>query len=71
MTTNVWSEFYFSKIIWFTAIYSHGRMVKAGAEADLHVWDGLFHGFFMNPAVPESRDAFDVMIKFFGKHLAR
>ena len=54
-----------------SAIYSHGRMVKAGAEADLHVWDGLFHGFFMNPAVPESRDAFDVMIKFFGKHLAR
>jgi acetyl esterase/lipase len=53
-----------------SAIYSHGRMVKAGAEAELHVWDGLFHGFFMNPAVPESQDAFVVMIKFFDKHLA-
>jgi epsilon-lactone hydrolase len=29
----------------------------------------LFHGFFYNADVPESRDAFDVMIKFFDRHL--
>lgn len=53
-----------------SAVYSHGQMVKAGADAQLHVWDGLFHGFFYNPDVPESRDAYNVIIKFFDKHLA-
>jgi acetyl esterase/lipase len=43
--------------------------VKLGVEADLHVWEGLFHGFFYNADVPESRDAFNVMIKFFDRHL--
>ncbi len=52
-----------------SAVYSHGRMVKAGADAELHVWDGLFHGFFYNPDVPESRDAYDVIVNFFERHL--
>jgi acetyl esterase/lipase len=53
------------------AVYTHGQLIKAGVEADLHVWDGLFHGFFYNPDVPESRDAYDVMVRFFDKHLRR
>jgi len=54
-----------------SAVYSHGRMIKAGAKAELHVWDGLFHGFFYNPAVPESRDAYDVIVKFFEGTLSK
>ncbi|MFB0614349.1 alpha/beta hydrolase fold domain-containing protein [Aurantiacibacter poecillastricola] len=54
-----------------SAVYSHGQMVKAGAEADLHVWDGLFHGFFYNPAVPESQDAYKVIVDFFDKKLGK
>jgi len=38
-------------------------------EADLHVWDGLGHAFFYAPALPESREAFDVMARFFTSHL--
>lgn len=52
-----------------SAVYTHSRLVKAGVDADLHVWEGMFHGFFYNPDVPESRDAYDVMINFFDKHL--
>ncbi|AJP72533.1 alpha/beta hydrolase [Sphingomonas hengshuiensis] len=52
-----------------SAVYSHGQLVKAGAKSDLHVWDGLFHGFFMNPDVPESRDAFKVIVNFFDANL--
>ena len=37
----------------------------------LHVWEGMFHGFFYNPDVPESRDCFDVIVKFFDTHLGR
>ncbi len=52
------------------AIYTHEQLVKLGVDAELHVWEGLFHGFFYNADVPESRDAFNVMIKFFDRHLA-
>jgi epsilon-lactone hydrolase len=53
------------------AVYTHTQLVKQGVEADLHVWEGLFHGFFYNPDVPESRDCYDVIIKFFGRHLGK
>lgn len=52
------------------AIYTHEQLVKLGVDAELHVWEGLFHGFFYNADVPESRDAFDAMVKFFDRHLA-
>ncbi len=52
-----------------TAVYTHSQLVKFGVDAELHVWEGLFHGFFYNPDVPESRDAYDVIVKFFDRHL--
>jgi monoterpene epsilon-lactone hydrolase len=54
-----------------SALYTHEQLVKLGVEAELHVWEGLFHGFFYNVDVPESRDAFNVIIKFFDNHLGR
>jgi epsilon-lactone hydrolase len=53
------------------AVYTHAQLVKHGVDAELHVWDGLFHGFFYNPDVPESRDCYDVIVKFFNRHLRR
>ena len=52
-----------------TAVYTHSQLVKLGVDAELHVWEGLFHGFFYNPDVPESRDAYDVIVRFFDRHL--
>ncbi len=52
------------------AVYTHSQLVKAGVDAELHVWEGLFHGFFYNPDVPESRDCYDVIVKFFDRHLS-
>ena len=51
------------------ASYTHGLLVKAGVETELHVWDGMFHGFFYNIDVPESRDCFEVIVRFFNRHL--
>jgi monoterpene epsilon-lactone hydrolase len=53
------------------AVYTHMQLVKSGVDAELHVWEGLFHGFFYNVDVPESRDAFNVIIKFFDRHLGQ
>lgn len=51
------------------AINTHRELVKAGVEADLHVWDGLGHAFFYDSSLPESKEAFAVMSTFFRKHL--
>lgn len=52
-----------------SAVYTHTQLVKLGVEAELHVWEGMFHGFFYNPDVPESRECYDVMVKFFERRL--
>jgi acetyl esterase/lipase len=51
------------------ALYTDTQLTKLGVDSELHIWDGLFHGFFYNADVPESKDAFGVMIRFFDKHL--
>ncbi|MGC2417336.1 MAG: alpha/beta hydrolase [Candidatus Acidiferrales bacterium] len=51
------------------ALYTHEQLTRLGVDAELHVWEGLFHGFFYNMDVPESRDALNVIIKFFDSHL--
>ena len=51
------------------AVYTHAQLVKNGVDADLHVWEGMFHGFFYNPDVPESRECYDVMVRFFAARL--
>jgi len=50
-------------------------LVRAGVEADLHVWEGAPHCIFaqpiVDPSVPETREAWDVIVKFFDKQLGR
>jgi acetyl esterase/lipase len=53
------------------AVYSHAQLVKAGARADLHVFEGLWHGFAGDVALPESRDYQDVIVRFFDRELQR
>lgn len=53
------------------ALYTHGQLVAAGVEADLHVFEGLGHYFFADTRLPESKQAFAVMARFFDEHLGR
>ncbi len=50
-------------------VYTHSQLVKLGVDADLHVWEGLRHGFFIDPDLPEPREVYEVVTRFFGKHL--
>lgn len=54
-----------------SSVYTHTQLVRVGVDAELHVWEGLFHGFFYNADVPESRQAYDVMLRFFDRKLGR
>jgi epsilon-lactone hydrolase len=46
-------------------------LVQAGVDAELHVYEGMRHSFFSDPELPESRSAYDVMVRFFDRHLGR
>ena len=52
-----------------SVLYTHARLTKAAAEAELHVWDGMWHGFFSDVDLPESTEAYDVIDGFFDRHL--
>lgn len=52
-----------------SAIHLHAKLVAAGVDARLHVWEGGRHAFFYDPRVPEAREAYAVMAKFFSDRL--
>jgi monoterpene epsilon-lactone hydrolase len=54
-----------------SVLQSHRLLTQAGVEAELHVWDGMWHSFFSDPELPESKEAYAVMAAFFDKHLRK
>jgi acetyl esterase/lipase len=54
-----------------TAVHSHIQLLKAGVDAQIAIWEAMDHGFFGNPDLPESREAYDLVVKFFDKHLGQ
>lgn len=51
------------------AIYTDTQLIKAGAKSELHVWDGMGHCFVIDEDVPETHDAWNVIVRFFDQHL--
>jgi monoterpene epsilon-lactone hydrolase len=54
-----------------SAAYGHRRLLKAGVESDLLIYDGLGHGFMTDPDYPESRELYEIAAKFYDLHLGR
>jgi len=52
------------------ALATHQRLVAAGVEAELHVYEGLDHFFFADTELPESRHLFNVIADFFDRFLS-
>lgn len=48
-----------------SAVNLHSKLVAAGVDARLHMWDGGRHAFFYDIRVPEAREALDVIARFF------
>jgi acetyl esterase/lipase len=49
----------------------HRAFLLAGVNAQLVVFEGLNHCFWYNPNLPESREADEIMARFFDSALAR
>ncbi|NGY05598.1 alpha/beta hydrolase [Solimonas terrae] len=50
-------------------IHQDNELVKAGVDTELHLWNGMWHAFFMDADLPESREAYAVIVTFFERHL--
>ncbi len=50
----------------------HRKLRQADVDADLHVFEGLSHGFYLaRPDAPESREAFAEIAAFFAARLGK
>ncbi len=54
-----------------SVIQSQRLLSAAGVDAELHVWDGMWHSFFSDPEMPESREAYKVIVDFFQRTLGQ
>lgn len=53
------------------AIYTHTELVKAGVDSQLIVGEGMGHCYIYDATTPEARDAYDIIVRFFGDHLGK
>lgn len=48
---------------------ANNKLAKAGVDTSLHIWDGVTHTFFYDPTLPESREAYKIIARFFAQKL--
>jgi acetyl esterase/lipase len=49
----------------------HRRLAAAGVPSKLYLFDGFWHAFFMDAEIPESQEAYDLIVAFFKEYLER
>jgi epsilon-lactone hydrolase len=47
----------------------HRAFLRSGVDARLVVFEGLPHGFWYDPYLPESKEAYEIMVSFFAQNL--
>ncbi len=52
-----------------SVLRSHALLGQANVDTELHVYEGMWHGFFVYPNLPESLAAYSVIVRFFDRHL--
>jgi acetyl esterase/lipase len=52
-----------------SVLRSHALLDQAHVETELHVYEGMWHGFFVYPNLPESLAVYGVIVRFFDRHL--
>lgn len=51
------------------AIVTNSKLLAAGVDSTLIVGEGMGHCYMYSPQLPESRDTFDIIVRFFKEHL--
>lgn len=56
--------------LWLSnTVETHRRLIRAGVDAELHIWEGLGHGFFVYSNTPAGPESYDIINRFFKSHL--
>ena len=53
------------------AAQSHLELTELGVKSELLLFDGMDHGFYTNPSLPESARAYKLIARFFRENLGR
>ena len=51
------------------AIHTHRSLIRARVDAQLQLWDGMWHCFFYDADLPESIEAYTLLAEFFDRQL--
>ena len=51
------------------SVLLHRKLRNAGVDADLNVFEGMWHFFWEDPSLPESREAMTALASFFNRRL--
>lgn len=54
-----------------SAVNTHRLLIRNGVDAQLHIWDGLGHAFFLDPSLPESNEVWTVVARFMQSRLQK
>ena len=54
-----------------SAVRLHRKLIASGVEAELHVFEALWHDFLVTPGLPETRDGWELLVRFFDRRLDR
>jgi len=55
-----------------SVVHTHTQLNRLAIPAELYIWEGLGHGFHvLNPDLPQSREACNVIVKFFKQYLGK
>lgn len=49
----------------------HRKLVQAEVETELHVFEAMWHDFVLSPDLPEAQEGWELLVRFFDRHLGR
>lgn len=56
---------------WSMLTVAHRRLAALDIHSELYLFDGLWHAFFMYPDMPESRETYGLIARFFERQLGK
>lgn len=51
-------------------LHHNNKLAAVGVDTQFYAWDGLWHGFFLDTDIPESREVYQIVAGFFDQRLA-
>ena len=52
-----------------SVVKTHSQFTRLGVKAALNIWEGLEHCFFYDSTIPESQEAYNIIVAFFDQNL--